>query len=142
MSERAAAWPSILEAEVGRVFRFGLVGILNTAIGGCVIVLLQWGCRLDPFFANASGFAVGIGSGFVLNKGFVFGNRLQGGQTFGRYGVAFALAFGLNQLLLAALVRGQFAPSSLLFAQGTALASYSIASFVLCRFWVFRRCRE
>jgi putative flippase GtrA len=142
MGERSVARPSVPGAEFGRVFRFCLTGLINTAVGGGIIFMLQWGFHIDPFIANAGGFIVGLGSGFILNSKFVFRNRPERGGTFGRYITAIALAFSFNQMVLRLLIREQFEPLGLLLAQGAALASYSAICFILCRFWVFRRCRE
>jgi putative flippase GtrA len=142
MFERAADWPVVAAAEFARIFRFGIAGIANTAVGGCAIVLLEWGCGLAPSAANLGGFAVGIALGFILNNAFVFGVRSQDIPTFVRYVMAFGLAFGLNQLVLAALTRTQSAVVGLFLAQAIALATYSLAHFVLCRLWVFSRSRE
>jgi putative flippase GtrA len=130
--------PSGLIAELGRVLRFGIAGGLNTVIGGCTIVALQWGYGVHPLLANAAGFASGMIAGFLLNRTFVFRERTCNKWIVVRYTIAVASAFALNQVVLA-LLNGSLpkAPGAV-FAQGAAMVSYTIACFVLCRFWVFR----
>jgi putative flippase GtrA len=127
-----------LIAELGRVLRFGIVGGLNTVIGGCTILALEWGCGVHPLLANAAGFATGMIAGFLLSRTFVFRERTRNRWIVVRYTIAVASAFALNQVVLA-LLNGRLpkAPGAI-FAQGAAIVSYTIACFILCRFWVFR----
>jgi putative flippase GtrA len=127
-----------LIAELGRVLRFGIVGGLNTAIGGCTILALEWGFGVHPLLANAGGFASGMIAGFLLSRTFVFRERTRNRWIVVRYTIAVASAFALNQVVLA-ILNGRLpkAPGAV-FAQGAAMVSYTIACFILCRFWVFR----
>jgi len=124
---------------VRQLVRFGLAGLVNTAVGFAVIVVLDPVLGLAPALANALGYLAGVGVGFALNRGFVF--RSQGAlrATGPRYAIAAACAFALNQGVLrgAGLLLGPSAAHRLL-AQMTAMAVYSTTLFVLCRLWVFR----
>jgi len=126
--------------SVRQLARFGLAGLVNTAVGFAVIVLLDPVLGLTPALANALGYIAGMSVGFVLNRGFVF--RSQGAlRTTGlRYVVAAATAFALNQGVLrgAGLLLGTGAAHRLI-AQMAAMAVYSATLFILCRMWVFRR---
>jgi putative flippase GtrA len=139
VSGKAISEPFAVAAELGRIFRFGIVGVANTAVGCIIIYVLESGCGLDPLLANAGCFAVGIGLSFLFNRGFVFKTRSNSVRTFGRYGAAVVLAFGLNQLTLAALTRGWFVVAHPFLAQGIAFAVYSTTCFILFRLWVFPR---
>jgi putative flippase GtrA len=83
------------------LIRFGLVGALNTVVGLAVIVGLDLGLHVDPHLANAGGYAVGIGIGFALNRGFVFRSDGHVGRTGAKYLAAVAIAFVANQAVLA-----------------------------------------
>ncbi len=124
---------------VGQVARFGLAGLLNTAVGVAVIALLDPVMGLPPPLANAVGYAVGVSVGFVLNRGFVFRSRTGLPASGLRYLIAASGAFVLNQLVLhvAGLALGA-GPVRHLAAQLMAMAAYSVAMFFLCRLWVFR----
>jgi len=124
---------------VGLVARFGLAGLVNTAVGLAVIVLLDPVLALPPPLANAAGYATGVGVGFLLNRGFVFRSRTGLPASGLRYLVAALCAFALNQLTLhvVGLALGG-GPVHHLAAQLTAMAVYSVALFFLCRLWVFR----
>jgi putative flippase GtrA len=128
---------------LGLIARFGLVGLVNTAIGFAVIAGLDIGLGMAPPLANACGYAVGIGFGFVLNRGFVFRSRTGVAASAARYLTAALVAFIINQgvLHLAGLALGAGRPEHLA-AQLAAMAAYTTALFLICRVWVFRPGRE
>jgi putative flippase GtrA len=124
---------------VGLIARFGLVGLINTAVGFAVVVLLDAGLGLPPALANAASYACGISVGFVLSRRFVFRSRAGLSAAGLRYLIAALGAFLLNQAVLraASLALGAGAIQHIA-AQLAAMASYSVAFFLLCRLWVFR----
>jgi putative flippase GtrA len=121
------------------LIRFGLVGVLNTAVGLTVIEGLDLGLHLEPHLANAGGYAVGMGIGFALNRGFVFRNDGHIGRTGAKYLAAVAVAFIANQTVLAGALH-LYSGMALgrLAAQITAMASYTLLLFAICRAWVFK----
>lgn len=128
-----------MSESVGQLARFGLAGLVNTAVGFTVVVVLDPVLGLPPALANALGYLVGIAVGFVLNRGFVFRSQGAARTTGVRYVVAAAAAFLLNQAVLRGMGQLLGAGSARrLLAQAAAMAVYSAALFVLCRFWVFR----
>jgi putative flippase GtrA len=119
--------------------RFAVAGLVNTGIGLSVIAALDLGLHVAPALANAAGYGVGIAIGFALNRGFVFKHDGHIGRTGGRYLAAVAVAFVVNQAVLFAcghlyshMALGRLA------AQVTAMASYTLLLFALCKAWVFR----
>jgi putative flippase GtrA len=128
-----------LRREAGVLTRFGLAGLVNTAVGLAVILGLELGLGVERHLANALGYAVGFLVGYQLHRGFVFkGHDGQRGLKV-RYAAALAIAFAVNQgvLTLGALA----APPDDLgrtLAQLGGLASYTGTQFLLMRLWVFR----
>ena len=124
----------------GAAVRYGLVGVLNTAIGYAVILALDLGLKLNPFLANAGGYAVGILVSFALSRGFVFRSRDTVRKAGPRYLVAVAAAFVLNQLVMG-LTRGLLpdAPLGHAASQFAGMTSYTVALFLISYFWVFPR---
>jgi putative flippase GtrA len=53
-------------------FRFGLVGIVNTAIDFSVFMLLYSGIGLDPIVANIIAFAVAVTNSYFMNLSWTF----------------------------------------------------------------------
>jgi putative flippase GtrA len=142
MVETSAAAPSRLSAIralIALVSRFGLAGLINTGVGFAVIAGLDVGLHVAPALANAAGYLVGMGIGFVLNRRFVFKSKISARATAPRYIAVVLAAFALNQLILrgvgASLGQGALPH---LCAQLCGMAAYTLAVFVACRFWVFR----
>lgn len=118
--------------------RFSLVGLVNSAVGFAVIATLDLGFHLQPALANALGYLTGITISFFLTRSFVFRQRAAiAGQAW-RYGLAMAVAFLLNQLVLMAAGHALGASAlAHLMAQLMGLATYTIVNFLVCRQWVF-----
>jgi putative flippase GtrA len=128
-----------LKALAALLARFGVAGLINTALGFFVIEALDVGLGVQPNIANACGYAIGMGVGFVLNHGFVFRCQDRSKAVVARYLATVLAAFLVNQLVLltAHHVLGP-APLMRTVAQLAGMASYTTMSFVLCRQWVFR----
>jgi len=124
---------------IALIARFGLAGLVNTGIGFAVIAGLDVGLHVSPSLANAAGYLVGMGVGFVLNRRFVFKSQTSARATAPRYIAVVLAAFALNQLILrlAGASLGQGALPHLA-AQLCGMAVYTLAVFLACRFWVFR----
>lgn len=122
----------------GAAVRYGLVGVLNTAVGYAVILALDLGLRLNPFLANAGGYAVGLLVSFALSRGFVFRSRDSVRKAGPRYLIAVAASFLLNQLVMGA-ARPLLPDTALGHAasQLAGMASYTVALFLISYFWVF-----
>lgn len=125
----------MMRDEALTIIKFLAGGAVNTAIGGGAILALQWG-GLEPHVANAGGYTIGIPCGYMINRLFVFRRVDSPGGRVERYLGAIAVAFVLNQLVLSILT-APIVIGSLALAQLAALASYTAAMFLLCRFWVF-----
>ena|ERR1700722_3677807 len=132
-----------MRETLGQLARFGAAGLVNTGIGFAVIAGLDIGLGVNPVLANACGYALGIGLGFVLNRGFVFRSRTGVAASAARFLTAALIAFTINQgiLHLAGAVFGAGRPGHLA-AQLAAMAAYTTALFLICRVWVFRPVRE
>ena len=118
--------------------RYGVAGVINTAIGYAVILIMQYALGFDRQIANATGFAIGAIIGFILSRSYVFEQK-GGVRTTGlRYVCAMAGAFTVNQLVLWA-IGGKLdrLPFGAALDQLLAIASYSITLFAASRFWVF-----
>ena len=132
-----------MKTLAGAAVRYGLVGLVNTAVGYAVILLLDLGLKLNPFLANAGGYAVGILISFVLSRSFVFRSQDSVRKAGPRYLVAVAAAFALNQLAMG-LARSVLpdAPLGHAASQLAGMASYTAALFLISYFWVFPRRTE
>jgi putative flippase GtrA len=128
-----------LKTVVGQAARFGLAGLVSTMVGFAVIAVLDAGLHVAPPLANAAGYLVGVPVGFLLNRGYVFRHGGAIGAAGLKYVAAVVVAFGLNQLVLR--LAGQvLGPAALahLAAQLAGMATYTLTTFLLGRYWVFR----
>ena len=119
--------------------RYGLVGLLNTAVGYGVILALDLGLKVNPFAANTAGYVVGLVLGYVLSRRFVFRTEQSNRATGPRYLIAVAACFALNQAVLG--VSRSLLPDAPLghaLSQLAGMASYTAALFALSYVWVFR----
>jgi putative flippase GtrA len=128
-----------IRSLIALIARFGLAGLINTGIGFAVIAGLDVGLHVSPALANAAGYLVGMGVGFVLNRRFVFKSQTSARATAPRYIAVVLAAFALNQLILR-LAGASLGPGALphLSAQLAGMVVYTLAVFLACRFWVFR----
>ena len=121
------------------VSRYLSVGLLNTVISLGIIMGLDRGLGADPQLANLAGYAVGIMSGFVLSRRFVFRSGASPRATAPKYLLTVLAGFCLNQLVLFEARRVLAGvPSDHLLAQLCGMASYTVSVFLVCRFWVFK----
>lgn len=118
-----------------RALRFAGVGIFNTAIGLSVIWLLMW-VGLNPWLANAGGYAVGLAVSYTLNRIWTFDAGAKP-HRIGAYLLAFAASYTLNiaVLTLCYLSAGMNPYLAQLFAS----AAYTITFFILCQWVVFAK---
>ena len=129
-----------MKVFLGAAVRYGLVGLINTAVGYAVILALDLGLKLNPFIANAGGYAVGLLISFVLSRSFVFRSQDSVRRAGPRYVIAVAAAFALNQLVMgAARALLPDAPLGHATSQLAGMASYKVALFLISYFWVFPR---
>jgi putative flippase GtrA len=120
----------------GQVVRFLSSGVANTLAGFAVIFLLMaLGAR--PVVANVAGYAVGLALSFMLSRRFVFSGTGSLHGEAGRFLVAFAIAFAANLATLQILIdRLNTDP---VVAQILSAGTYTIAMFLLSRWFVFRQ---
>jgi putative flippase GtrA len=115
--------------------RFLIVGVFNTAIGYAVFLVgLRW-LGLAPAVANTLGYAVALGFAYVLNKTFVFDNATLSAKSLRRFLVAFAVAFGINQIVLHLGLAAGARPE---LVQIAAMVCYTVIFYVANRVFVYR----
>jgi putative flippase GtrA len=126
-------------ASAARAVRYGLAGLVNTAIGLSIIYTLDLGLHVPPQIANTAGYVLGAGVGFVLNKVFVFRSPDRVSTTGWRYVTVVLVGWALNQGLLK-LALTLLPPSAIqhAVAQLIGMASYTVFAFLGCQLWVFR----
>lgn len=127
-----------LKSLAGLVARFGIAGLITTAVGFAFIAILDVGFHVAPHLANAAGYALGIVIRYFLNRGYVFRSDASGSML--RFLATMGIAFGANQLALtvAGHVLGD-EPLARTAAQLVGMVTFTGTQFVLSYIWVFRR---
>lgn len=121
---------------LARLFRFGLTGLANSAVGWAVIFGGLW-AGMSGLAANAAGYAVGLLLSFTLNRRFVFGvTGAVSLREVAKFLSAFAVAYGANVAVLLAAQSVLGADSAL--AQLPAIGAYIVIFFLLSQFFVFK----
>jgi putative flippase GtrA len=121
-------------AELGRIFRFALVGLSSTAI----YFALLW-CLRD-FIASvialtALCYLISMVYNFVLQSAFTFRAGAPTRHSLLRFALMHFAAMGINSALMAGLVTGLRVP--MFAAQILVTALISVTVFVLSKHWVY-----
>lgn len=121
---------------IRQAISFGLVGVMNTAIGFGTIVVAQSVFGLHPVLANVLGYAAGLTNSFFMNRAITFQDAARDRASIVRFLVAFAVAYGANLMVLLILL--SLMPGAALVWQAVAMVVYTGIFFVLSKFYVFR----
>jgi len=115
---------------------FLLVGVAASLTHMAVFALLQH--QMWPELANASGFVVAFFVSFFGHRFLSFSDTSTAAHTsLLRFGITALAGFGANELVFSLLLRGAGWPSLLALVAGLAVAAAQ--TFVLSRYWAFRR---
>lgn len=111
----------------GQILRFASVGLINTLIG-MALILGGMALGLDPFLANALGYAVGFGVSFLLNRIWTFRSRAPWQDQIGPFLGVMLVAYGVNFGLLNVLIDPLGVNAYL--AQVGSVAAYAVVGFL------------
>jgi putative flippase GtrA len=117
-------------------FWFLVVGTSAALTHMAVFALVQH--AIWPELANALGFVVAFCVSFAGHRLLSFqdaGTSVR--QSLGRFAVTALLGFGANELVFVALLRGLLWPS--LLALFVAMVLAAVQTYLLSRFWAFKR---
>ena len=112
-----------------------MVGVLNTSLTLTTIYILISGLGLHHVLSNFLGYSAGIMVSFTLNRCFTFTASGKYGPQFAGFLLTFGVSYILSLLALLGLVELKFLPYWL--ATVTSLGIYTIASFLLNKYFVF-----
>ena len=117
--------------------RFGLVGVLATAIHSAVVIVLVEGSIASPLLANVLGYGVGFSVSYLGGVRWVFRGTRASGATLLKFSLVAALGLLLNQAINYFVI--YIVSWHYLIGLGAALAIVPAITFALQRVWVFRR---
>jgi putative flippase GtrA len=120
---------------LGQSFRFGVVGMVNTAIGLSAIYALMFIFNAGAILANMLGYAVGLGVSFVLNRVWTFNSTQRLAHVLPKYILTAGGCYLLN-LGVVGLSTMHFSANPYL-AQLFGVGIYTVCMFSGCRWFVF-----
>lgn len=123
---------------IRQMVMFGMVGVVNTAVGLAVVFGLMWYFGVSPYISNFAGHVVGVCVSFVLNSIFTFRSAvtLMSGV---RFFCAFLISLVCNMLVLKICL---FTDMNPMWAQLVAMSAYTLIFFVASRSFVFVGAKE
>ena len=124
-----------MTAELGRMVRFGLVGVTNSLLTLATFSMLIH-VRVPAPPASTAGFAVGAVNGYLLNGRWTFPGARRGAGPLARYLAVQALGAGLSGAGVA-LVRADLSIARLA-AELLVLPAVSLVTYLLASRLVFR----
>ncbi|MEL6609126.1 MAG: GtrA family protein [Pseudomonadota bacterium] len=119
---------------LGQLVRYGLTGVLNTAVGYGIVVTCVYAWGFSIFAANVAGYAVGWTLAFYLNRSWTFNHSGDAARSAVAFVVLAGSAFLANVLITYGLVGGGV---SYPVAQLVGAVTYSGLVFVGLRTVVF-----
>lgn len=127
------------KAILNQLFRYSIVGILNTIIGLSVIFLLYNYFHFDYILANVAGYFFGLVNSFIWNKKWTF----KSSEHYTKELIPFLIVFGISYLIN--LITVIFMVESLKInpniAQVLGIAAYSSTNFLINKYWTFSKSR-
>ncbi len=110
-----------------------LIGCINTCIGFGFILLFIY-LKIPPELSNFLGYLIGISCSYLLNHFFNFKTKPK--HTFFKFIISMLIAYLINLFVLILLFR--IWGLNVYVAQIFAAISYTIAGFLLSKFFVWR----
>ena len=152
------ATESSTRQTASQFIKYVIVGGINTLVTLAVIFLLKSVASVNPYIANAAGYAAGLVNSFLWNRIWVFHSAGERKREATRFMAGFACCYllqllivwglstqtGLNGLLIHIPLNGipfqhdEFTLSGYGIATITGMAVYTIANFLYNRLITFR----
>ena len=124
------------------VFKFLLVGVVNTLVGGAVMFLLYNLAGCSYWVSSAANYVAGGVISFFLNKYFTFRNKERSWGQVVRFvltvGLCYLIAYGVAKPLAAGLLAGQGVKVRENVAMLAGMGLYTVLNYFGQRFFAFR----
>ncbi|MBT2298868.1 GtrA family protein [Variovorax paradoxus] len=120
-----------------QLLKFAMVGVLNTTLGYAVIFGCMYAFGLGAVVSNIIGYAIGLMVSYSLNRSFTFRSAGARRAEMVRFVAIFMLAYLANLGVLVLLIHRFGSHEGV--AQAVAGVAYFGLSFILNKYYVFRR---
>ncbi len=127
----------LMDKKLNELIKYGVVGVINTAMGyGVFWIFFRW-LNFSPEAANAIGYVSALSLAFILNHIFVFSGSTISATSAARFVAAFSIAFLINQIVLLVLFRIFSVPPEV--AQIFAMIVYTVVFYLINKNFVFHK---
>ena len=116
--------------------KFLSVGVVNTVVGLLIIYTAKWFFHLGDIAANACGYSVGLLISFTLNSRWTFAYAGPQLGALVKFLLVALVAYAVN--LLTVLTAVHYFELNGYVAQAAGIPPFTLTSFVLNKFLVFR----
>lgn len=123
-----------------QLFKYSLVGILNTLIGLSVIYFLFNVLKFNYIVSNIIGYGFGLVNSFIWNKKWTF----KSSRSYSKEIIPFLIVFGISYLanlitVVLSVETFKVYPNS---AQIIGIFAYSTTNFLINKFWTFSKSKH
>jgi len=125
---------------LNQLFRYSLVGILNTIIGLSVIYLLFNFFHFGYILSNIGGYAFGLVNSFIWNKKWTFKSSQHYSKEIIPFLIVFGISYSINLLVVVFSVELLGIHPNI--AQLIGIAAYSLSNFLINKYWTFSKPNE
>jgi putative flippase GtrA len=129
----STAFPDVRETH-RQVWRYAVTGVINTALGLLVILILHVVLNVGLVVSNAVGYGVGVVCSFLLNRSWTFSSQAKILSAGSKYLATVGIAFAVCITVLTSL---QAAGTTYLVAQIIGTFLYSIIVFLGAKYVTF-----
>jgi len=127
---------SAMRSHLNELFRFGLVGVLNSLFGLFCIYSFKFLLAFPDIIANATGYFFGLILSFFLNSRWVFVHDRSEKAAAIRFGIVFLVSYVINAIVMISWIK--FCPKYYNYSHVAGFFAYSIVFFILSKFWTFK----
>lgn len=126
----------IYNSEIFKIIKYGIVGVMGTAIHYMTLVLLVEIYAFDSKVASAIGFIITVAASYVLNRFWTFKSGRDARQFF-KYAIVSTNGFILNLLIM--FLGVDVIKLNYKIAQLFVIGVLPFVNYVFNRLWVFRK---
>ncbi len=120
-----------------QMFKYGIVGVVNTAVGFGAFLLLYKVFGVQYIISNTAGYALGLLNSFILNKFWTFESKGAGKIEAALFVAVFIPCFFIQSGLL--ILLKEAAKMDVVLAQVISMAVYTILGFILNKTLTFNK---
>lgn len=122
---------------LNQLFRYSIVGVLNTILGLSAIYLLYNFFHFDYIVSNIGGYFVGLVNGFIWNKKWTFESSKHFSKEIVPFLIVFGISYAVNLVIVILMVETfKIDPN---IAQIPGIAAYSSTNFLVNKYWTFSK---